>query len=716
MKRKTGGLKEKKITLSRYEVSVVGMLVMTLLPTFGVLLYQIVQDIMTDTTHNFRIYFVTAFVFVTMLVLSGGICWRFAKEISLPSRLCYVGSGIVLLIQLLLLSKCYLNSATVYPCMSGEWFPWHSKTDWKMFVFMTVISVTGILVSAWADRQRKWIEAIRYPAYVLASVLAGGSMYCGNFLASDKLHGNAYYTSVYNALMDAPYDYSNQSIYGHYAILLKYPIKLLGGSYTAFNIVMSIVGGISVFMLALALDICLKNHFISVIGTWAVPIMFFYYPLNHWQMFPHRVLFAGIELYLLSLYFHRKSKWIKPIGYIICSLSLLWNVETGIVCLGVWAAACVCHDSFYGETGATWKLAFACIMKNIMYSVVSVFGMVVIFNLYNMPLGESWHGLCFLLFPHISSWDMADKLIVQAAEQTEAVESSGMIASLKALDSGFASGLSTQFPLQVSPWYFVLLVMGIAVVIPTVRVLYARAQENDYIMGLAAILAMGHLVYFFNRPCFDYLAIAFFEAILIMGILADETEGVDRKGAYIKKTQQLLFVAILTVLSVLSVWQSAFRFAEREALGYYDEEAFEKLVYEIEQTVPENTMAIGQGIQEIYAQLGWDTGCYVVDYSSISGNEHSQATIIVELSKQNECVISVRDKQDDQKVTAQQYMGYMGYDEEAVTIKAHWEFGIDSGAYWDIYYIEMASDFESSLLERWGEVYNRDRSSRRGSE
>lgn len=699
-------LKSEKITLSKYEVSVIGILVISLLPTFGVFVLQIVQDIILDEMNNYRIYFVTGVVFVTMLILAAYISVKFAREIQIPVLVLKGSVGVILVSTILLLAKCYLNSATVYPCLSGEWFPWHSKSNLKMFVFMTGISVIGILVSLWAGKQRKLIEAVRYPAYLLASGLAGFSMYCGNFLASDKMHGSAYYTSVYNALVDAPYDYSNQSIYGHYAIFLKYPIKILGGDYTAFNVVISIVGGISLLTLAFALDKCIENHFISVIGVWSVPVMYFYYPLNHWQMFPHRVVFAGIELYLLVLLFHTKSKWIKSIGYIVCSLSMLWNMETGIVCLGVWGLAGIIQDNFFEKNFFVWRNFVRSVIRNIAYSILAIYGMVLLFNLYNMPLGESWHGLRFLLFPHFSTWDIPEKIIAQAAEQGEDV---GILSSLKALDSGFATGLSTHFPVQISPWYFVFLLMGLAIILAVVRKIYRRDKPNDYVIGLTALLALGHLVYFVNRPCFDYLAIAYLEAVLIMGIMADEI--VDNKSALkgAKKAYQLLIISIMSVLSILSAWQFVYRFAEREGIGYYSQEEFDNLLDDIRQTVPKDTLALGQGIQEIYAQLGWDTGCYFVDYSSLGGNNHSLATIIVKASEQSECVISVREKNGDDKVTAQQYMNYWGFSEEAITVKKQWEMGMDSNSYWDIYYIEIDQSIENRLIERFGQIYYQDK-------
>lgn len=707
----------KKISVSKYEMSMLGMLVMTLAPALFLLRYQVRQDVLNNTMNNFRIYFVTAVVFLVMLILSAVICKKMCKDTML-SRFWYILYGGIFCIHLGMLGICYINSAGVYPHLSGEWFPWHAKPLWKIFLFMTGISIAGIAFSIWAGKKkRKFVEVIRYPVYLAASAVAGGSLYCANFMASDKMHGSAYYTSIYNALMDAPFDYSNQSIYGHYAILLKYPIKLLGGSYTAYNIVISAVGFLSVLLLAMALDMCIKNHFISMIGIWAVPVMFLYYPQNHWQMFPHRILFACVFLYLCVLYFYKFIKGMNFIGYFVCSLALLWNVETGVVCLGAWCVACIARECVFpkcafiectfGEyanksekrvVSYSWKKS---ILKNLAYSFISVFGMVVIFNLYNMPLGEQWHGLRFLLFPLITDWDAPEVLVVNAAGQTAFPVDNKLIDLLDRFGKGFASGLTIQLPYQISPWYLVVLLMGVAIVILIVRIMFKRVGPNDYIIGIAAVLALGNLTFFINRASFDYLAIALPEAVLIMAVLSNE-EIFDNHSAWLKRPYQILFISIMAVLSVFSLWQARFRFLTRMEKGYYDQQEFDILTEDIERKVPKNTFAFGgPGIQEVYAQLGWDTGCYVVDFSSL-GHTDTIGTIIVRSSEQEECLISVRNKKSAEFVTAQGFMKNWGYTEDAISIKEHWKCDVDEKWYWDIYYIAIDHSIPTS---EWTEGY-----------
>lgn len=701
--------KSDKTILSKYEVSVLVILALTLLPTFIVLAFQIIMDYKAGETNNFRIYFVTGVVFLAFLLLSALICVKYAKERIVSKIILYGVGAFLFAAHLFLLVKCYLNSSTVYPGLSGEWFPWHGKSDWKVFCLMLGVSAAGIAVFLWTGKQRKIVEILRYPAYLLASAIAGFSMYAPNWTANDRMHGSAYYVSVYNALMNEPYTYSNQSIYGHYAILLKYPVKWLGGDYRAFNIVIAIVGGISLFFVALALDMCIRNHFISIIAVWAVPVMFLYYPFNHWQMFPHRVLFAGIELYLLTVLFYKKKAVLKFAGYVVCCLSLLWNVETGIVCLGVWAVACIVYEALYVRSEWSWKHFGASIMRNAMYSVFTIVGLVGIFNIYNMSLGESFHSLRFLLYP-MASWDMPEKIVAQAAEQavqvtTSAAAVAGNVSA--SWEGGFVTGLSIDFPIQISYWYFVFLLMGAAALLCVARMLYRRAGVDDYLMGIAAVLALGHLTYFVNRPCFDYLSIAFFEAVFIMAIIADRQWNRTGGLAYGERGTQFLFVAILSVLSVLTLWQTYFRISGRVDDGYYDMSEFHAITEEIARKVPKDTYAIGMmGTQEMYAELGWDTQSHVMDFMALgcTGGNWLE-TLVEETARQDECIVCFRSKKSEERETIQQFMGrLLAYREEAITIKEFWDLEIDEDWYFGVYYLELDHGVANDLVERYGVV------------
>ena len=694
-----------KITITSYRASLIVTMLLTLCPTFFVLVRQVKQDSLTGEMNNFRIYLLTSIVFLLALLISLIVskCFFGAsgdKNVEEGGTLIACGGVLlnmgVFAFHIWQLVKCYQNSASVYPYRSGEWLPWHMKADWKVFAFMALVGVAGIIVSLWSQKQRKIIEIMRFPVYLSASLIGGASMYCANFMTEDILHGNSYFTSVYTALMGAPYDYANQSIYGHYAMFLKYPVKLLGGDYRAYNIVISLVGALSIFMVALALDMCVRNHFISMIGTWALPMMYWYYPQNHWQMFPHRVISACVLLYAIARYFHKNERWMKFVGYVLAGMGFLWNTETGAICMVVWMFSSILHELVYEGKGDKWLAALKSIFRNFAYLIACIIGMVCLFNLYNMPLGEEWHGFRFLLFPLDGGWDKEGTLAARAAEKSGVLYGAKLAELMENFDSKFASGLSQPLIYQTSPWYFVFLLMGIAIILMLVRILHKKASANSCVMGLSAVLALGQLYYFFNRPCFDYLSIAEFEAVFIMAILADEKSG--SESGWYKKPYQLLFIAIMTVLSVFTLWQVRYRYYAREAEGYYDTQQQEALLDEIRENVPEDTFAIGQGAQEIYASLGWDTGCYPSDFSSWA-NTHSIGRVIMETSGQEECVISVRNKKRNGEVSAETYMAWWGFPNEAITVKDHWSIDSDETWYWDVYYVTIDRNIGNEVYD-----------------
>ena len=163
--------KSDRIILSKYEISVAGMLAITLTPTFGVLMFQLIWGLIAGQTNNFKVYFVTGAVFAVFLLFSGLICVRYAKEMSVSKNFLYGGGILLFAMHLLLLIKSYLNSSTVYPALSGEWFPWHSKSDWKVFCLMLGVSAAGILVFCGRENRGKWLKYFVIPPICLLQLL-----------------------------------------------------------------------------------------------------------------------------------------------------------------------------------------------------------------------------------------------------------------------------------------------------------------------------------------------------------------------------------------------------------------------------------------------------------------------------------------------------------------------------------------------------------------
>ncbi|WP_270443759.1 hypothetical protein [Blautia intestinalis] len=94
-----------------------------------------------------------------------------------------------------------------------------------------------------------------------------------------------------------PYTHNVTSIYGHYALFFKIPLKLFYGDFRAFVMMLAVVGTLAHVCAFLTLQLLVESRVLRIAGALAVafPILGMrggYY----WQVWPHRVVFPMILL------------------------------------------------------------------------------------------------------------------------------------------------------------------------------------------------------------------------------------------------------------------------------------------------------------------------------------------------------------------------------------------------------------------------------------
>ena len=52
-------------------------------------------------------------------------------------------------------------------------------------------------------------------------------------------------------------------------------------------------------------------------------------------------------------------------------------------------------------------------------------------------------------------------------------------------------------------------------------------------------------------------------------------------------------------------------------------------------------------------------------------------------------------------VSAEEYMGWWGFERKAISVKEHWNLDIDETWYWDIYYIEIDKNFDNYYYDKY---------------
>lgn len=251
-------------------------------------------------------------------------------------------------------------------------------------------------------------EWIVWLTYLVLTVLILYSMYTPNIFGrgelSDSYHGHAYFNSVYNIYQGMPYTHNVTSIYGHYALFFKIPLKLFHGDFRAFVMMLAMVGTLAHVCAFLTLQLLVESRVLRIAGALGVafPILGMrggYY----WQVWPHRVVFPMILLLYGAVILKKNYRGFisTAVGYLICLLAVLWNTETGIFLAISWAAMYV--SRYFSENRVKiGKLLIntAAHSVGIVFSILGAYGVV---NLYNVLKHSPVNSLEDFLVPLLSS-------------------------------------------------------------------------------------------------------------------------------------------------------------------------------------------------------------------------------------------------------------------------------------------------------------------------
>lgn len=444
--------------------------------------------------------------------------------------------------------------------------------------------------------------------YGMLTLLIGYNFYTPEvFLRNepDRLHMNAYFNSIYNVLHGSPYTENTTSIYGHYGILYKLPMKLLGGDLIDFILLNTLVGALSFLAAFLALHFIVKNDLLRIIGAVALsfPVLAMRSGI-YWQLWPHRVLFMCLMLcYMAFCVRYKKLNRLSYIlGYGIVFLGILWNTESGLFCGAAWAGFWILKSLCRKETKIFYVIRTAFLhVSGIVLSFLGAWGTVEIYNLAN---GGTIMGIREFLFPLLQSSYMDDLLRVDLPDFASAYMS-----VIALLFLACAWGISHMWFLRRS----------------------GSADSKEYLPACfafaAAVLSLGQITYFINRAAYHNLEIAHIPCILLLCLLAEggmkafrsfrfknlnQFKGMDIFRCFFTGTALLILMTVCTG-NLIQYGQNT---ALREEL--HNKQEINDFAAHIAANIPENTYAFGIGVPEIYSILRWDTSCYTLDLPDLS--------------------------------------------------------------------------------------------------
>lgn len=167
----------------------------------------------------------------------------------------------------------------------------------------------------------------------------------------EPLHFDCVYFSVTQTMVGKTVFVDVDSLYGGFAAFLEPFLRIIGYGVFPFTFLMSVLSTLSLVFLFLSLRLIVKDRLLLVFG--GLYLFFYVYVFQYfWNLalpgevmlaqqaylmrFPLRTLTIFASLFLMLLYFKRRSPWIYLTVHPLVFLAPFWNLDTGVILPIIW--------------------------------------------------------------------------------------------------------------------------------------------------------------------------------------------------------------------------------------------------------------------------------------------------------------------------------------------------------------------------------------------
>ena len=163
-----------------------------------------------------------------------------------------------------------------------------------------------------------------------------------------------------------------------------------------------------------------------------------------------------------------------------------------------------------------------------------------------------------------------------------------------------------------------------------------------------AVIGLGSMTYYINRPAQLNLTISFFLILILLCDLVRASERIlfraeqvvlaGRSGSdSVKAAVGAVSLSVVFLLSLAAT--ISYGGSQTGKQVFKSRAGISSVVSEIRENVPENTPALGWGAPEIYSILGWDTQNYCIDFSDISLSPETYRQLVDQLNRSTTAIV-----------------------------------------------------------------------------
>ncbi len=252
-------------------------------------------------------------------------------------------------------------------------------------IFLSLPMLIFLLLLDYKSRIGKMLSGVFYlQLLILLLTIFAVNLFGEDDYPGDAIHFNAVYYSVAQVFNGSSILVDFNSQYGLYAHFIEPIFQIIGLSVVKYSVVMSLLVCSSFLGILIFLRNTIQNSFIVWLGFIAVIIYnYFLFQLFsghdlYFQYWPIRLLFPCILLVVATVYFNSRSKSLYLFSFLLFSLGILWNLDSGIVVFLAWLAL-LCFDELFLNNR---KLMVQRMLRHIVVGFMSLLLVIAIFSVY----------------------------------------------------------------------------------------------------------------------------------------------------------------------------------------------------------------------------------------------------------------------------------------------------------------------------------------------